>query len=428
MWKELLKKMYKKLNIDDRVIALSNKIEEKLRNRFLDIDRISEHNQIKVLNAMNSAKLSDTDFDVSTGYGYNDMAREKLEKVYSNVFNTQAALVRPNLISGTHALAVALFSMLRPNDELLSPVGAPYDTLEQVIGIREAEGSLKEYGISYRQVELLEDSRFDYAEIEKAINENTKVVTIQRSKGYSTRKSFSVEEIGKLISFIKKVKPSVICMVDNCYGEFVEKLEPTDVGADLMVGSLIKNPGGGLAPIGGYIVGKENLVNGAAYRLSAPGLGIEVGASLGIAKAMLQGLFLAPSVVGSALKTAIFAANMYEELGFKVVPNSSEARADIIQSVVLGEERLLLAFCKGIQKASPVDSHVVPIGAYMPGYEDDVVMAAGTFIQGASIELSADGPIRPPYAVYFQGGITWFHGKYGIMMSLDEVLKCGVIK
>lgn len=408
-------------NIDKRVLEYCLKKEEEIQHRFKEIDEISEYNQVKVLEAMREARLSESDFTCATGYGYDDVARDKLEKVYANVFNTETAIVRPTLISGTHALCTTLFGLLRPGDELLSPVGAPYDTLEEIIGIRESTGSLKEYGISYKQVELIDECKFDYDSIESAINGRTKVVTIQRSKGYATRKSFSVDEIGELIKFIKKINPEIICMVDNCYGEFVEKIEPTDVGADIVVGSLIKNPGGGLAPIGGYIAGKEKYIDMISYRLTAPGLGREVGATLGIAKTMLQGLFFAPTVVASAHKTALFASKVYEELGYKVVPSFNEKRTDIIQSIVLGDEKKLLAFCKGIQSASPVDSFVTPLGAYMPGYESDVVMAAGTFIQGASIELSADGPIREPFAVYFQGGLTWAHGKYGIISSLNEV-------
>lgn len=413
--------MYDELGISREVLEFATSVERELAGRWQAIDAVAEYNQLKVLRAMHNARLADTDFDVSTGYGYNDMGRGKLESIYARVFDTEAALVRPNLISGTHALCVALFSLLRPGDELLSPVGAPYDTLEEVIGIRPAEGSLREYGITYRQAELGPDGHFDYDAIRAAVNARTKVVTIQRSKGYSTRKSFTVAEIGELIAFLKSIKPDLIFMVDNCYGEFVEKTEPTAVGADLVVGSLIKNPGGGLAPIGGYIAGREDLVDGAAKRLSAPGLGREVGASLGIAKTMMQGLFLAPTVVASALKTAIFAARLYERLGYTVVPSADAPRADIIQSIVLGSEKKLLDFCAGIQKAAPVDSFVTPVGGAMPGYDSDVVMAAGTFIQGASIELSADGPIRPPYAVYFQGGLTWPHGKYGILSSLEQV-------
>lgn len=407
--------------IDNNILKYCSKKEEEIQFRFKEIDAIAEYNQIKVIEAMKKARLSEADFTVSTGYGYGDVTREKLEEIYSNVFNTEDALVRPNIISGTHALCVTLFGLLKTGDEIISPVGAPYDTLEKIIGIRESTGSLKEYGISYKQVDLIDNCKFDYEKIAEAISDKTKVVTIQRSKGYATRKSFSVDEIGGLIKFIKNIKSDVICMVDNCYGEFVEKIEPTDVGADIIVGSLIKNPGGGLAPIGGYIAGKKDLIEKIAYRLTAPGLGKDVGATLGISKTFIQGLFMAPTVVASAHKTALFASKVYEDLGYEVVPGFNEKRTDIIQSIILGSEEKLLKFCKGIQASSPVDSFVTPIGGYMPGYQSDVVMAAGTFIQGASIELSADGPIREPYAVYFQGGLTWAHGKYGIISSLNEV-------
>ena len=372
--------------------------------------------------------MSEACFNYASGYGYNDLGRDTLEEVYASVFHTESALVRPQITCGTHALALALSANLRPGDELLSPAGKPYDTLEEVIGIRESKGSLAEYGISYRQVDLLENGTFDYESIEKAINEKTKLVTIQRSKGYQTRPSFSVSQIGELIAFVKKIKPDVICMVDNCYGEFVETIEPSDVGADMVVGSLIKNPGGGLAPIGGYIAGKNECIENCAYRLTSPGLGKEVGASLGVMQSFYQGLFLAPTVVSGALKGAIFAANIYEELGFPVIPNGSESRHDIIQAVEFGTPDGVIAFCKGIQAAAPVDSYVSPEPWAMPGYDSDVIMAAGAFVQGSSIELSADGPIKPPYAVYFQGGLTWTHAKLGILMSLEKLVQGGLVK
>ena len=413
--------IYKELGICKEVYQFGEKIIEDLKERFEEIDANAEYNQLKVVAAMQKNRVAATNFMATTGYGYNDEGRDNLEKVYADCFHTEAALVRPQITCGTHALAVALSANLRPGDELLSPVGRPYDTLEEVIGIRESVGSLKEYGVTYRQVDLLEDGAFDYEGIKNAINEKTKLVTIQRSKGYQTRKTFSVKEIGELIKFIKEVKPGLKCMVDNCYGEFVEIIEPSDVGADMIVGSLIKNPGGGLAPIGGYICGTKECVEQCAYRLSAPGLGQEVGANLGIIQSMYQGFFLAPTVVAGALKGAIFAANVYEKLGFKVVPNSTESRHDIIQAVELGSPERIIAFCKGIQAAAPVDSHLSPEPWPMPGYDSDVIMAAGAFIQGSSIELSADGPIRPPYAVYFQGGLTWEHAKLGILMSLQKL-------
>lgn len=420
--------IYKELGIDDEVYAFGEEVLKNLKERFDKVDEVVEYNQLKVIHAMQKNKVSDIHFAATTGYGYNDLGRDTLEEVYASVFHAEAALVRPQLICGTHALNVALSANLRPGDELLSPVGKPYDTLEEVIGIRESRGSLKEYGIIYRQVDLLEDGSFDYENIKKAINEKTKLVTIQRSKGYQTRPTLSVERIGEVIAFIKKIKPEVICMVDNCYGEFVERMEPTDVGADMAVGSLIKNPGGGLAPIGGYIVGKKELVDNAAYRLTSPGLGKEVGATLGITQSFYQGLFLAPTVVGGALKGAIFAANVYEKLGFLVVPNSIESRHDIIQAVTFGTPEGVIEFCKGIQAAAPIDSHVVPEPWAMPGYDSDVIMAAGAFVQGSSIELSADGPIKPPFSVYFQGGLTWQHAKFGIMMSLQKLKEAGITK
>ncbi len=398
------------------------KIEEELKERFAAIDETAEYNQMKVIGAMQKARVSDIHFAATTGYGYNDLGRDVLEDVYAKTFHGEAALVRPQLISGTHALHVALSGNLRPGDELLSPVGKPYDTLEEVIGIRDSVGSLKEYGVTYRQVDLLSDGSFDYEGIRQAVNERTKLVTIQRSKGYATRPTLSVKRIGELISFVKSLKPDVICMVDNCYGEFVERLEPTDVGADMIVGSLIKNPGGGLAPIGGYIAGRKDCIDRASYRLSAPGLGKEVGASLGLNQSFFQGLFLAPAVVAGALKGAVFAANIYERLGYPVVPDGKESRHDIIQAVTLGSSEAVVAFCQGIQAAAPVDSFVTPEPWDMPGYDSPVVMAAGAFVQGSSIELSADAPIKEPYAVYFQGGLTWYHAKLGILMSLQKLI------
>ncbi len=420
--------LYKEMGISERVLSFGSQVEAELKKRFDAIEENVEYNQMKVLHAMQKNRVEAACFAATSGYGYNDLGRDKLEDVYADVFHTEAALVRPQIACGTHALAVALSGNLRPGDELLSPVGKPYDTLEEVIGIRPSIGSLAEYGVTYRQVDLLEDGGFDYPAIEKALNERTRLVTIQRSKGYQTRPTLSVKRIGELIAFIKERKPDVICMVDNCYGEFVERIEPTDAGADLCVGSLIKNPGGGLAPIGGYIAGKEEYVERAAYRLTSPGLGKEVGASLGVMTSFYQGLFLAPTVVGGALKGAIFAANIYEKLGFPVIPNGSESRHDIIQAVTFGTPEGVIAFCKGIQAAAPVDSYVTPEPWAMPGYDSDVIMAAGAFVQGSSIELSADGPIKPPYAVYFQGGLTWQHAKFGILMSLQKLYEAGIVK
>ena len=419
--------MYQEMGISPKVYAFGAEVEKSLKERFDAIEETVEYNQLKVVDAMQKNRVEAACFAATSGYGYNDLGRDKLEEVYASAFHAEAALVRPQIACGTHALAVALSGNLRPGDELLSPVGKPYDTLEEVIGIRPSNGSLAEYGVTYRQVDLLEDGSFDYPAIEKALNEKTKLITIQRSKGYQTRPTLSVARIGELIAFIKERRPDVICMVDNCYGEFVEKIEPTDVGADLCVGSLIKNPGGGLAPIGGYIVGKQKYVENAAYRLTSPGLGKEVGASLGVMTSFYQGFFLAPTVVGAALKGAIFAANIYEKLGFSVIPNGTESRHDIIQAVTFGCPEGVIAFCKGIQAAAPVDSYVTPEPWAMPGYDSDVIMAAGAFVQGSSIELSADGPIKPPYAVYFQGGLTWPHAKLGILMSLQKLVDAGSV-
>ena len=420
--------IYALLGISEKVCALGEKVLSGLWERFLQIDEIAAFNQAKVLHAMQKNRVSAECLSGTTGYGHDDKGRDTLEKVYADVFHTEAALVRPALTCGTHALATALSAILLPGDELLSPVGKPYDTLEEVIGIRKSPCSLAEYGVSYRQVDLLPDGGFDYDNIAKAINEKTKLVTIQRSKGYQMRPSFSVGSIGELIAFVKNIKPEVTVMVDNCYGEFTETIEPSDVGADLTVGSLIKNPGGGLAPIGGYICGRKDLVARCAYRLSAPGLGQEVGANLGQMPAFYQGFFLAPTVVAGALKGAIFAANLYERMGFRVVPDGAEPRHDIIQAVELGSREAMVAFCKGIQSAAPVESYVDPAPWAMPGYEDEVIMAAGTFVQGSSIELSADGPIRPPYAVYFQGGLTWYHAKLGILLSVQKLVEEGLAK
>lgn len=420
--------MYRSLGIGPAVWQYGESVLDSLKARFEAVDAVAEYNQAKVLGAMQKHRVSAACFAATTGYGYDDVGREALEKVYADVFHTEAALVRPQITCGTHALAVALSANLLPGDELLSPVGRPYDTLEEVIGIRESKCSLREYGVGYREVALTPEGGFDWDGICAAVNDKTKLVTIQRSKGYATRPSFSVEQIGELIAFIKSVKPDVNVMVDNCYGEFVETVEPSDVGADMVVGSLIKNPGGGLAPIGGYICGTEACVSRCAYRLSAPGLGQEVGANLGILPAFFQGLFLAPMVVAGALKGAIFAANLYERLGFRVVPDGSQPRYDIIQAVELGSPEAMRAFCHGIQAAAPVDSYVVPEPWPMPGYDADVIMAAGAFVQGSSIELSADGPIRPPYAVYFQGGLTWYHAKTGILMSLQKLVDAGLAR
>ena len=423
---EQLIEFYQQMSVSPAVYNYGEAAIERLRARFDEIDKIAEYNQAKVLSAMQKNKVSAACFAATTGYGYDDLGRDNLERVYADVFHTEAALVRPQITCGTHALTVALSANLLPGDELLSPVGLPYDTLQEVIGIRPSPCSLAEYGVSYRQADLKADGSFDYDAIREAINEKTKLITIQRSKGYATRPTFSVTQIGELIAFCKNIKPDVLVMVDNCYGEFVETIEPSDVGADMVVGSLIKNPGGGLAPIGGYICGTRTCVDRCAYRLSAPGLGQEVGANLGLMLSLYQGFFMAPTVVAGAEKGAIFAANLYEPLGFRCVPNATESRHDIIQAVELGSEEAMIAFCKGIQGAAPVDSFATPLPWDMPGYNDKVIMAAGAFIQGSSIELSADGPIREPYAVYFQGGLTWYHAKLGILKSLQEMVNAGL--
>jgi len=421
------KNIYKNIGISDEVFDFGESILKDLEERFKDIDKTAEYNQLKVISAMQTMRVDAACFNESTGYGYDDLGRDTLERVYATCFNTEDALVRPQITCGTHALALALGANLRPGDELLSPVGSPYDTLQGVIGIRSSPGSLAEYGVTYRQVDLLPDGDFDWDGIKNAINEKTKMVTIQRSKGYQTRESFSVEKIAKIIKFVKEIKPDLICMVDNCYGEFVERVEPSDFGADMIVGSLIKNLGGGLALSGGYICGKSECIERCGYRLTAPGLGKEVGTNMGMMRQLYQGLFLAPTVVAGALKGAIFAANIYEKLGFKVVPNGKESRHDIIQAVELGTPEGVIAFCKGIQSAAPVDSYVTPVPGDMPGYDSKVIMAAGAFVQGSSIELSADAPLREPYAVYFQGGITWYHAKLGILMSVQKMAEENII-
>ncbi|MCI8301817.1 MAG: hypothetical protein HFF68_03535 [Oscillospiraceae bacterium] len=418
--------MYEQLGLRRAVWERGEAVLADLAQRFRGIDQTAEYNQAKVLAAMQKNRIGANHFAATTGYGYDDDGRERLERVYADVFHTEAALVRPQITCGTHALAVALSANLLPGDELLSPVGAPYDTLQEVIGIRPSPCSLAEYGVRYRQADLKPDGSFDYDAIRAAIGPKTRLITIQRSKGYATRPSFSVGQIGELIAFCKSVKPDVTVMVDNCYGEFVETIEPSDVGADMVVGSLIKNPGGGLAPIGGYICGTRACVDRCAYRLSAPGLGQEVGANLGILPAFYQGFFLSPTVVAGALKGAIFAANLYEGLGFRCIPGAAAPRSDIIQAVELGSEAAMCAFCEGIQAAAPVDSFATPVPGDMPGYDSQVIMAAGAFVQGSSIELSADGPIRPPYAVYFQGGLTWHHAKLGILLSLQKMVDKGL--
>lgn len=424
---DTLKNYYLELGIDERVYDYCAEIEHGLKDRYAEIDKVAEQNQVKVIKAMQEARFAGEHLNGTTGYGYNDAGREAVETVYAKVFRTEDALVRQQITCGTHALTIALSANLRPGDEILSPAGKVYDTLEGVIGIRKQKGSLAEYGITFRQVDLLPNGEFDYDNIRKNINDKTKLIEIQRSKGYDVRPTLSVAKIAQIIRFVKEIKPDVICMVDNCYGEFVETIEPSEVGADMVVGSLIKNPGGGLAPIGGYICGTGECIENCAYRLTSPGLGKEVGASLGVTRNIAQGLFLAPTVTAAALKGAVFAANVYGRLGFKTVPDSTESRHDIIQAVEFGKPELIQAFCEGIQAAAPVDSFVTPVPWDMPGYESQVIMAAGAFVSGASIELSADAPMKEPYAVYFQGGLTYQHAKFGIMMSLQKMVEKGLV-
>ena len=419
-----MRSIYRQFGITDKVLDYAAPVLTGLTERFRQIDETADYNQIRIIKAMQEAHIGEASLKGTTGYGYDDIGREGLEKVYALYFHTEDALVRPPITCGTHALALALMSNLRPGDILLSVAGAPYDTLQEVIGIRPSRGSLAEYGIGYRQVDLLPDSTFDFEGIRAVLmsEPGIRLVTIQRSKGYQDRRTLSVEQIGEAISMIKGVRPDVVCMVDNCYGEFVERIEPSDVGADMIVGSLIKNPGGGLAPIGGYIAGTAECVENAAVRLTSPGLGKEVGATLDVLPSFFQGFFMGPSVTASALKGAILAANLYEPLGFKVLPDSAEDRHDIIQAITFGTPEGVIAFCRGIQAASPVDSFVACEPAPMPGYDSQVIMAAGAFVSGSSIELSADGPIKPPYNVYFQGGLTWPHAKLGILKTLQNLL------
>lgn len=424
---ELIEKIYEERGISKEVYRFGENVLSSIKNKFEKIDEMAELNQLKVLGAMQKCHVSEACLYSTTGYGYNDIGRETLEKVYAEAFGAEDALVRPHITCGTHAIAIAISANLRPGDELISPVGKPYDTLEEIIGIRPSKGSLAEYGISYKQVELLDDGSFDYDGIRKAITGKTKMATIQRSRGYLSRPTLSVDRIGELIAFIKSINPNIICMVDNCYGEFTQEKEPTQVGADIMAGSLIKNPGGGIAPIGGYIAGKSEYIENCAYRLTTPGLGKEVGATLDTNRTFFQGFFLAPSVTSSALKGAIFAANLYEKLGYNALPLGDEERYDIIQQITFGDPNAVIAFCEGIQAAAPVDSFVTPEPWAMPGYDSDVIMAAGAFISGASIELSADGPIKPPYSVYFQGGLTWAHAKFGVLMSLQKLVDAGIL-
>ncbi|MFP3722844.1 methionine gamma-lyase family protein [Niallia circulans] len=416
--------MYKQLTYGTQLESLVMEVEEQINEVHQSIDKRIDSNQFRVLASFQNHKVSESHFIPSTGYGYDDIGRDTLESIYAEVFGGEAGLVRPQIISGTHAISTALFGILRPGDELLYITGKPYDTLEEIVGLRgEGTGSLREFNIDYNSVDLLPDGQPDYEKIAASIHANTKMIGIQRSKGYATRPSFSIKEIEKMIAFVKEIKSDVVVFVDNCYGEFVEEMEPCHVGADLMAGSLIKNPGGGIAKTGGYIVGKEEFVKACSYRMTSPGIGAEAGASLYSLQEMYQGFFLAPHVVGQSLKGAIFTAAMLEKLGMNSSPSWNAKRTDLIQSVQFDDKDKMIAFCQAIQYASPINSHVTAYPNYMPGYEDDVIMAAGTFIQGASIELTADGPIRPPYVAYVQGGLTYSHVKIAICIAINRLLE-----
>ena len=409
--------------------VLLSDAEQSLHQQFSALDKIEQVNFARVMDAFRAEQVAVRHFAPTTGYGYGDDGRDTLERIYARIFGCEDALVRPAIASGTHALALCLYGLLRPGDILIAGSGKPYDTLESVIGLTDevGQGSLKDYGIEYRQVDL-KDNDVDVEELLRHLDEpRVRVVALQRSRGYDWRPSLSVKRLGEVAKAVHEKRPDVVVMVDNCYGEFVQTIEPTHVGCDIIVGSLIKNPGGGLAPVGGYIAGTEHCIENAAYRLTSPGLGKEVGATLGVNQSFFQGLFLAPTVTASALKGAILAANVYESLGFPVVPNGTESRHDIIQAVTFGKAEGVIEFCKGIQAAAPVDSYVTPEPWAMPGYDSDVIMAAGAFVQGSSIELSADGPIKPPYAVYFQGGLTYPHAKLGILMSLEKLVEAGIV-
>ena len=419
--------MIKEFGISREICGLAENLEKELGPMFAEIDKTAELNQLKVLSAMGKNRLSEAHFASTTGYGYNDLGRDTLEAVYADIFKAEAALVRPQLISGTHALTVALAGNLRPGDEIFSPAGLPYDTLQGVIGIRKERGSLAEYGITFNMAELLPNGDFDYDAVRRGIRENTRLILIQRSKGYAARPSLTIEKIGEIIKFIRNIKEDAIILVDNCYGEFVEDSEPIEVGADLVAGSLIKNPGGGLAPSGGYVAGKTEFVENAAFRLTSPGIGKEAGPSLGVLPSLFQGLFIAPQVVAGSLKGAVFAAKLFSELGIETFPLWDEKRTDIVQMIKMESPERVIAFCRGIQKGSPVDSFVVPEPWDMPGYDCPVIMAAGAFISGSSIELSADAPIKPPYHVFLQGGLTWHHAKLGILSGLQALYDSGLI-
>ena len=420
--------MFQQFTYGEKLQPIVTAVETQISSVLQQIDKRIDENQFRVLSSFQHHQVSDSHFIPTTGYGYDDIGRDTLEKIYADVFGGESALVRPQIVSGTHAISIALFGVLRPGDELLYITGKPYDTLEEIVGISgNGVGSLREFGITYNSVELTADGKVDYQAVASAIKPNTKMIGIQRSKGYATRPSFMIDEINEMISFVKEIKPDVVVFVDNCYGEFVEDREPCHVGADLMAGSLIKNPGGGLAKTGGYIVGKEKWVEACSYRLTAPGLGAEAGASLYSLQEMYQGFFMAPHIVGQALKGAVFTAGILEHLGMNSSPKWNAKRTDLIQSVEFNDREKMIAFCQAIQFAAPINSHFTPYLSAMPGYQDEVIMAAGAFVQGASIELSADGPIRPPYVAYVQGGLTYSHVKIAVCIAINRLLEKGLI-
>ena len=428
MRKNTYQLLSEELGVSPKVLDRIEQAESDIRGEFDSLDDIMAYNQYKVLTAFQNNRISDMHFSWNTGYGYNDAGREALERVYADIFRTEAALVRPIIVNGTHALTLTLTGILRPGDELIYCTGAPYDTLEEVIGIRgEGKGSLKEFGVSYQQIELTPEGEIDLAALKEAITEKTRMVTVQRATGYGWRKAITIEQIQEWADFVHGINPDIICMVDNCYGEFLDVKEPTEVGTDVLAGSLIKNPGGGLALTGGYIAGRQDLIDDISYRMTSPGIGGECGLMFGQTRTMVQGLFLAPKTENGAVKGAALCAKVFENLGFDVCPKAEEKRSDIIEAVKLGSPEAVVAFCEGIQAAAPIDAHVKPVPWDMPGYDDQVVMAAGAFIQGSSIELSADAPIREPYIVYFQGGLTYEHSKFGVIKALQALYEQNLI-
>lgn len=429
MQNNTFKLLTEELGVSPEVLKLVEIAEEEIKDSFEELEDIKTYNQYKVLDVFRKCRITDMHFGWNTGYGYDDPGREALEKVYAQVFHTEDAIVRPLIVNGTHALTLTLTGILRPGDEIVYCTGGPYDTLEEVIGIRgEGRGSLKEFGVTYQQVDLLPDGRIDLEGVKKVINERTRMMCVQRATGYAWRKAITIPEIKEWVEAVKSVNPDIICMADNCYGEFLDVLEPTDVGVDVMAGSLIKNPGGGIALAGGYIVGRADLIESISYRMTSPGIGKECGLTFGQSRSMFQGLFIAPNVVNGAIKGAMLCAKVFEKLGFETCPQTGEERSDIIEAVKLESPERMIAFCQGIQSAAPVDSHVSPEPWAMPGYSDPVIMAAGAFVQGSSIELSADGPIREPYIVYFQGGLTYEHSKYGVIKAVQELYNRDLIE